>query len=457
MKPSELLAALGSGTVPRVILVGGDNEYLTEQAFTSIRNHIVVMDPSTDVEAFSDSTDLGSILDAYRTMSLFSARRLIVVPEVNAFVTKKEIASLYDKAVSDWTSAKTDRKRSSSLAKLMHLLGLIGADLDESDESIAAVLGTKKSERVLGQMLEQARASGRKPTRGEGDAALLAETIAHGGAPGTTLLLRSGEIPEDSATVALIQRVGAVVHCDLEREDFTRALDEAVRSLSRELEVTFDVQALTTLRQRLGIDRVLADKFSKEVPDLRLVIAEAERLATFAGPGGRVSQTMVVEQTQLITGGVRYEFASLFSEKKPVEAIAKLRDLVAQARREDSKTSVEFHYGRFLFPLADEIRQLICVQAFARLHKIDLRKSVPYNRFRDVFAEPLGEYLKSNSIVRQKPHPFALHKKFEAARNYSQETLLNALDDLAELEFARKSGGVPADIGLEAIVLTAAG
>ena len=456
MKPSELIASIGAGTIPRVILVGGDNDYLTEQAFSSIRNQIVASDSSTSVEAFSDATDLGAILDAYRTMSLFPGRRLLVIPEVNAFVTKKEIASLYEKAISDWTSAKTDRKRSSSLAKLMHLLGLIGADLDESDESIASVLGTKKSERALGEMLEQARASGRKPTRGEGDAALLAETIAQGGAPGTTLLLRTGEIPEDSATVALIQRSGVVVHCDLDREDFSRALDEALRSIARDFEVTFDVPAVVTLRQRLGIERMLADRFSKEIPDLRLVVAEAERLATFAGRGGRVTQAMVVEQTQLLAGGVRYEFASLFSEKKPVEAIAKLRDLVAQARREDSKIPVEMQYGRFLFPLADEVRQLIAVQAFARLHKIDIRKSVTYNRFRDVFAEPLSEYLKSNGIVRQKPHPFALHKKFEAARNYSEQTLMSALEDLAELEFSRKSGGLPSDVGLESIVLMAA-
>ena len=126
---------------------------------------------------------------------------------------------------------------------------------------------------------------------------------------------------------------------------------------------------------------------------------------------------------------------------------------MAQARREDAKAPVEIHYGKFLFPLADELRQMIGVVSYARTNRIDLRASMPYNRFKDTVADRLGEYLKANGIVRQKPHPFPLHKKWEAAHSHSEADLFAALAAIADLEIKRKSGGIPVDVGMEAFLL----
>src|SRR5688500_14315871 len=131
-------------------------------------------------------------------MSLFGGARLIVVPEVNAFVSAKEIASLYDKSQSEWKSAKTDRKRATAAAKLLHVLGLVGADLGMTDKAIASALGVSLEPAVT-DMLAFARNTGKKATRGEDDAALLMEAIGRGGATSTFLLLRTGEIPRESA------------------------------------------------------------------------------------------------------------------------------------------------------------------------------------------------------------------------------------------------------------------
>src|SRR4051812_31488647 len=184
-------------------------------------------------------------------MSLFGGARMLVIPEVNAFVSAKEIASLYDKAVADWKSAKTDRKRASSAAKLLHVLGLAGADLDMTDRAIADALGV--ADATLIEMIAFCRVTGKKASRGEGDAALLTEAIARGGANGTTLLLRAGEIPRDSSTVELIEKHGAVVECNLTREGFNAALDHAVADIASEANVKFDARAISVLRQRLGI------------------------------------------------------------------------------------------------------------------------------------------------------------------------------------------------------------
>src|SRR5688572_32699466 len=109
----------------------------------------------------------------------------------------------------------------------------------------------------------------------------------------------------------------------------------------------FPYTTLFRSRQRLGIERMLADKFSKDIPEIRGAVSEVERLVTLAGSGGRVTAAMVEREVAAVEGGARYELGSLFTEGKILEAVAKLRDLVAQDRREDPKMPVDMHYGRF--------------------------------------------------------------------------------------------------------------
>lgn len=449
----QILKAIQDGAEPALILVGGDNEYLVERGFAEIRRALAEGPRPREVETYGAGADLAQVLDSFRTGSLFSGRRLLVVTDVNAFVTRKELTALLEKALADWKSAKTDRKRTSAIAKLLHVLGLAALDLDESDEAIADALGQRKADGALGEMLGLVRATGKKPTRGEDDAALLAEAAAQGGSPGAILLMRTGETPKDSATVDAIARAGAVVRCDLSREEFETALREGLAEIAAEAGVTFEAGAVAELKIRMGIDRMMADKFSREVPDLRVPLNEAERLATFVGRGGKVTREIVAREVAEIGGGMRWELGSLFAEGKTIEAVAKLRELVAAALREDPKGGRDIHFGRFLFAFADEIRQLLGVHSWARVNGIDLRRGMQYNQFKNTAADSLGEFLKERALVRQKPHPFALHKRFEAARLHREGALLDALDQLAELEFQRKSGGVPIDVGLETLVL----
>jgi DNA polymerase III delta subunit len=448
-----VLSNIHDGKPPRVLLVGGSSDFLSEQAFHEIRDAIVAKNPSISVETYEPGTELASILDSYRTGSLFGGSRLLIVPEVNAFVSAKEIASLYDKAVADWKSAKTDRKRASASAKLLHLLGLAGCDLEMQDRAVADALGVAL-DATLTDMLQFCRATGKKAGRGEDDAALLMEAIARGGAPGALLLMRTGEVPRDSTTIDLIDKHGAVVVADLTREGFVAALDQAIAAVAADANVKFDANAVARLRQRLGIDRVLADKFSKEIPPLRIAVNEAERLATLAGSGGRVTADMIDREIAAVEGGARYELGSLFTEGKIIEAIAKLRDLVAQARREDPKGSSEIHYGRYLFAIPDELRQMIAIHSWARANNVNLRGPMTYNRFKDTIADRLGDSMKTFGIVRQRPHPFPLHKKWEAARRYTEAELFAALKEMADLEIKRKSGGLPVDVGLETFLLS---
>lgn len=452
---TTVLSQIAEKNPPPVILVGGSSDFLSQRAFRELREGIVAANPHIALESFEPGSELAAVLDSYRTMSLFGAVRLLIVPEVNAFVTAKELLSLYQKAATEWKSAKTDRKRSTAAAKLLHVLGLVGADLEMNDREIADAIGMPL-DALLSDMLAFCRATGKKAGRGEDDAALLAEAIARGGASGTILLMRTGDLPEESATLDLIDRRGAVVVCDITRESFNGALSDAIAEVAEEANVRFDPKAVAALRQRLGIDRILGDKFSREVPDLVQAVSEAERLATLAGGSGRVTPEMVEREVQVVEGGARYELASLYSEGKMIEAVAKLRDLVAQARRDDARAPADILYGRYLFPIADEIRQMIGILSFARANRIDPRKSIPYNRFKDTVADRLGEYLKSKGIVRQKPHPFPLHKKWEAMRGQSEADLFHALATVADLEVKRKSGGVPVDLGLEMFLLSRA-
>ena len=104
--------------------------------------------------------------------------------------------------------------------------------------------------------------------------------------------------------------------------------------------------------------------------------------------------------------------------------------------------------------MTQKLRQMIAIVSFARAQRLDLRNSIPYNRFKDTVADKLGEYLKTLGLVRQKPHPFPLHKKWEAAGKETEESLFRALATLADLEVKRKSGGVPVDLSLEMFLLS---
>jgi DNA polymerase III delta subunit len=451
-KLATVLGEIGANRLPRVLLIGGSSDFLSERAFHEVRDAIVAKNPQISLETYEPGAELAAILDSYRTGSLFGGARLLIVPEVNAFVSAKEIASLYGKALTDWRTAKTDRKRASSAAKLLHVLGLAGADFDMTDRAIADTLGVTL-DAALADMLSFCRATGKKVGRGEDDAALLMEAIVRGGAAGAILLMRTGEVPRDSATIDLIDKHGAVVVADLTRDGFVSALDQAIAQVASDAGVRFDANAVARLRQRLGIERILADKFSQDVPELRGVVSEAERLATLVGTGGRVTAELVEREIAAIEGGARYELGSLFTEGKIIEAVAKLRDLVAQGRREDPKMPLDMQYGRFLFPLADEIRQMIGIHSWARANNVNLRASVNYNRFKDTIADRLGDALKSYGLVRQRPHPFPLHKKWEAARTYTEPDLFRALAELADLEIKRKSGGMPVDIAIETFLL----
>src|SRR5437867_6007431 len=138
---TAVLAQIAEKTPPKAILVGGSSEFLSQRAFHDIRDAIVAATPNIAMESFEPGSELAVIIDSYRTMSLFASTRLLIVPEVNAFVSSKELFSLYEKAGNEWRSAKTDRKRTTASAKLLHVLGLVGADLEMPDPAIAAALG----------------------------------------------------------------------------------------------------------------------------------------------------------------------------------------------------------------------------------------------------------------------------------------------------------------------------
>ena len=447
----NLLARIQKGPVPPMSLIGGDNDFLVDHNFVTVREAILSAQPSIAVEPFPETIDLATVIDSYRTFSLFGGPRLLLVPEMNAFVTRKELTSIYTKALDDWKSAKTERKRGTALAKFLHVLGLLGLDVDASEADIARFLGMDADPRVA-DMLMTARSTGKHASRGEGDAALLMEAATQGGAPGTTLLMKTGALPEDSATVAAIESCGAVLACDLSRAQVGKVLARIISHIEEERGVRFDPAAAAALQRRLGIERMLADKFSKDMPDIRGFENQVERLATFVGDGGTVTAKIVEQQVGEVAGGARFEFGSLIAERKPLEALAKLRDLVAQVKREEPATPLDVIYGRFIFPIAEEMRQLLAVRSFARQQGLDIRR-VPYNTFKDRHAEPLTSYLQTHGLVKQRPHPFALFKRFESAGRYSDAELLDGMEKVADLEVARKSGGTDPETATELLVL----
>ena len=447
----QLLEAIGKGDPPSIILVGGSDDYLVNHHYLKIRERLLEANPGIEIEAHPEGADLGKVADSFRTHSLFGGSRLVSVPEVQAFVSSKELDKLLHKATSDWESAKTDRKRKTAIAKLMHVLGLSGLSLEQPDAEIIEALGAKK--KVTSEILEAARREGQSASRGEGDAAILAEMIQNGGAPGAILLLKTGELPADSPVLDHLRSSGALIRGDLTRASYPEALQQAISEVSADHGVEFEPGAIKALEQRLGVTRMLEDKYSTDIPDMSLLVSEAVRLAGFVGEGKKVTRAEVESQVEARAGGRQYEFSSLFSEGKILDALEKLHDLVSQAKRNDPRATTEILYGRYLFSLADEIRTLIAVHSFLRSQ--GMRSSrMNYNQFKGQMADQLGVFLKERGMSRQKLHPFVLFKKYEAAGRYGEKLLARALQRIGEIELERKSGGVPPTVSLEALLLS---
>lgn len=447
----RLLGTIGKGDAPPIILVGGSDDYLVNHHYLKIRDRILQANPGIAIEAHPEGADLGKVADSFRTHSLFGGSRLLTVPEIQAFVSSKELDKLLQKALTDWESAKSDRKRKSAIAKLMHVLGLAALSLEQSDAEIIDALGAKK--KVTGEILEAARREGLSASRGEGDAAILADLIQNGGAPGSILLIKTGELPAQSPVLEQLRSNGALVRADLTRETFPKALQQALAEVSEDHGVKFEPGALKALEERLGVTRMLEDKYSSDVPDLSLLVSEAVRLASFTGEGGTVRKSDVESQVESRAGGRQYEFSSLFSEGKILEALEKLHDLVAQAKRDDPRATSEILYGRYLFSLADEIRTLIAVHSFLRSRGLRPTR-MNYNLFKGQMGDQLGIFLKERGMTRQKLHPFVVFKKYEGAARYGEKLLVRALQRIGEIELERKSGGVPPTVSLEALLLS---
>src|SRR5216684_209420 len=86
---AAVISQIAEGKIPPVILVGGSSDYLAEDAFRDLRDAIVAARPGLAVEGYEAGSELAAILDSYRTMSLFGSGRLILISEVNAFVSAK--------------------------------------------------------------------------------------------------------------------------------------------------------------------------------------------------------------------------------------------------------------------------------------------------------------------------------------------------------------------------------
>src|SRR5258706_13011382 len=99
---TAVIAQIAEGKIPPVILVGGSSDFLAEDAFRDLRDAIVAAKPGLAVGGYEAGSELSALLDSYRTMALFGPGRLILISHVNAFVSAKEVTSLYDQTVADW-------------------------------------------------------------------------------------------------------------------------------------------------------------------------------------------------------------------------------------------------------------------------------------------------------------------------------------------------------------------
>ena len=128
------------------------------------------------------------------------------------------------------------------------------------------------------------------------------------------------------------------------------------------------------------------------------------------------------------------------------------RDQAARSSR-TGRAKIRRARPRFIRPLSLAIPETL---RNARIQSWRARQREPppseYTASKPI-ADKIGDYSSARPRA-DAPHPFPLHKKFEAARGYSEADLFRALGEIADLEIKRKSGGFPVDVGLETFMLS---
>jgi len=424
---SELLEEAAAGKGRPIYLFEGD-EYL---ARTSARELAEALVPEKDralnlilLDAAAGAREIASHLV---TIAMFPAPKAVVVEGAEAFAEEVDAERELIRARDLW-QGKRQRDGARRLLKLVRPAGWGAADVAFGTRAGASAakwrkdVGASPGDDDKGWLQElSAWALAQNVTAPPEDLEVLIKAVERGLPPKTHLLLVAESLPPKHALVRL---AAAGAHVKRRAERRGRGIDTL--DISSIIE-----QELGPLKKKLARDAELELK-NRLGDDLRLLAAELQKLALFAGDKPQITRADV----EAIVAPVREEeFFALAEAVGEGDAGKALQLFSDELRRKANASSVALP---FLGGVASAMRKALGDSArYAALSPRELG----YNEYQaKVFPDLEAEL----SARKQKvPHPFAAWLGYKRSRRKPRAFFRRMLIRCAEADFELKNGSDP--------------
>ena len=425
----ELIEAAAQGKGKPVYLVEGD-EYLARGAARELAETLVPeKDRALNLVLLDASAGAREVVAHLVTVAMFAAPKAVVVEGADAFAEEVDAERELSRARELW-QAKRQRDAARRLLKLVRGAGWSAADLAFGSRSAPAAgrwrkeIGAAPEEADKAWLQElSAWAEVQRLSAPPEDLEALVQAVERGLPPRTHLVLVAESLPPKHALVRLAEACGAHLRRRAERRGRgIESLDigEVVSAVLRPQGKKLARDAELELKQRLG-------------DDLRLIAAELEKLASYAGERALISRTDV----EAVVAPVREEeFFALGEAVGEGDLGGALQLFHDELRRKASASAVALP---FLGGVAAAIRRALADHArYSALPAARGARELRYDEFqRTIFREVEAELSAKGQRV---PNPYVAYLGYRRARRKPRAHWRRALLLCAEADAALKSG-----------------
>lgn len=426
---TELIAEAANGGGEPLYLIEGD-EYLARAAAREIAEALVPeKDRPLNLIVLDASAGAREIASQVMTIAMFAAPKAVIVEGAEAFGEEVDAERELGRVRELW-QARRQRDAARRLLKLVRAAGWEAADL-------AFGLGTAapraKWRKEIGAAPEETDkawlqelstfAQEQRISAPPQDLEVLVAALERGLPPRTHLLLVAEALPPKHALARLASEKGALVRRRAERRGRgieTLDISEVVAQVLRPHNKKLAREAELELKQRLG-------------DDLRLIAAELEKLAIYAGERPQISRADVEAVVAPVREEEFFAVGEAVAEGELGRALQLFHD---ELRRKANASAVALP---FLGGVAGAVRRALADHArYSVIPAARGTRELRYDDFqRSVFPEVEAELSAKGQKV---PNPYVAYLGYKRARRRPRSHWRRALVLCAEADAALKSG-----------------
>lgn len=442
---SRVLKDIASGRPVPCYLLFGEEEFLVKTAQENLLN--ALLPPGErDLNLFSldgETADAGQIAATLMTPPLLPGRKVVLVDGTPLLQSKKTLPDL-EKSVRE----HLDRNPARAIRDFMLLLHLAGWHLEDlaadgwkkisPEEWNRTVGGEGAAEREawLPRVLDACLARGRDAVQGAEATEPLEAVLREGLPEGNHLILTAEAVDKRKRLFHVIAECGVVLEFSPVKGEAKQKqrLQDAVREKIAQSGKKLTPKAWLALGEKTGFQ-------------LRATTSALDTLLTYVGDKVAVDEADVEAAVGKSREGTVFALTAALDRKDGREALLVLKDLFDQG----------VNPLVILAVMAREIRNLLHARLLIDSGRFaEIEREPDYGRFQKQIYPEIKSALgvagkKEGGLAGQ--HPYVVYQALKNARRFKAETLVDALEALAEMDLAFKSTPRDPALALERFIL----